>query len=312
MSSTSSNKVFVIIVTFNGIKWVDRCFSSLGKSTIPLQTLVIDNGSTDKTVEMIESQYPEVKIIRAENNLGFGKANNIGLESAYQHDAEYVFLLNQDAWIEPDTVNKLIQGHRLHPEYSIISPMHLNGNGDELEYGFSNFIAPNKCEGLYSDIYFNKVKEIYDAPFINAAAWLMTRECLEKIGGFSPSFFHYGEDDNYTDRLQFHGAKLGVLPAARICHDRERGRSPKFFENGEVYRRELIQRASNPNLQFSFSRELLSVLAHLAFAILCMNFQSISLEIRKCRLLNAIDKGSVIKNRDRSKQYTSTFLNLKK
>lgn len=296
-----NTEVFVIIVTFNGAKWVDLCFSSLRRSTIPLQTIVIDNGSTDDTLALIDAGYPEVHILRTGKNLGFGKANNLGMEMAYQHGAEYVFLLNQDAWIEPYAIDLLVAGHRKYSAYGVISPMHMNGAGDELEYGFSNFVAPNKCEGLYSDIYFGKVKDVYDVPFVNAAAWLVTRECLKNIGGFNPSFFHYGEDDNYTDRLRYHGIKVGVLPAARISHDRERGRSPKFFEGGETFRRELIQRSSDPNVQVSFGREWAAVLAHLVFALLRRDGTAIKLQAKKITLLAGIDKKAIDANRERSK-----------
>ena len=306
-----SAKVFVVIVTYNGSKWVDPCFSSLRRSTIPLQTIVIDNGSTDDTLALIESRFPEVQVVRTGKNLGFGKANNVGMELAYQQGADYVFLLNQDAWIEPDAVEKLVAAHRKYPAYGVISPMHMNGAGDALDYGFSNYIAPNKCRGLYSDIFFGTVKDIYDASFVNAAAWSMTRECLEKVGGFSPSFFHYGEDDNYTQRLQYHRLKLGVLPAARISHDREQRPASKFFEDGETFRRELIQRSSNPNQHVSFAREGIAVFAHLVFSLLRMDKAGVKLQLRKLKLFAAIDKKAVIANRERSKQASAAFLDLK-
>lgn len=307
-----SSRVAVVIVTYNGAKWVDRCFSSLRQSTIPLDTIVIDNGSTDDTLSRIETGYPEVRIVRTGQNLGFGKANNLGMEMAYQENAEFFFLLNQDAWIKPDALEKLVAGHKQYPAYGVLSPIHLNGAGDELEYGFSNFVAPNKCLGLYSDIYFRKIKDVYDAPFVNAAAWMLTRACLEKVGGFSPSFFHYGEDDNYTDRLKYHGVKLGVFPAAVICHDRERARSPQFFKAGETFRRELIQRSSNPNEQVSFAREWIVVSAHLVLALLRWDRDEIGLQSAKLKLLSGIDTKSIAANVKRSKQADGAFLNLQK
>jgi N-acetylglucosaminyl-diphospho-decaprenol L-rhamnosyltransferase len=306
-----SARVFVVIVTYNGAKWVEPCFSSLRKSAIPLETIVIDNGSTDDTLARIEAGYPEVQIVRTGKNLGFGKANNVGMELAYQQGADYVFLLNQDAWIEPDAVERLVAVHRSYPSYGVISPMHMNGAGDALDYGFSNYIAPNKCQGLYSDIFFGKAGDIYDLSFVNAAAWLMSRECLEKVGGFSPSFFHYGEDDNYTHRLQYHRLKLGVAPGARISHDREQRPASKFFEDGEVFRRELVQRSSNPNQAISFSREAVSLYAHLALALLRNDSAAVKLQMRKLKLLSAMDKKTIAANRERSMQGNAAFLDLR-
>lgn len=304
------SKVFVVIVTYNGMKWVDPCFSSLRNSTIPLKTVVVDNGSSDDTLAMIRARFPEVEIVTTGENLGFGKANNIGMEIAYQQGADYVFLLNQDAWIEPNAVEALVAAHRKYPEFGVISPMHMNGAGDALDYGFSNYITPNKCKGLYSDLFFGKLKDMYEAPFVNAAAWLMTRECLEKTGGFSPSFFHYGEDDNYTQRLQYHRLKLGVFPAARISHDREQRPASKFFEDAEVFRRELIQRSSNPVHAVSFAREWVTIAAHLVFSTLRLDSAGVKLQIRKLKLLAAMDKKSIIANRERSKQ-PAAFLDLR-
>jgi len=305
-----SAKVCVVIVTYNGARWVTPCFSSLRKSTMPLHTIVIDNGSQDDTLARIAAGYPEVEIVSTGKNHGFGKANNIGMERAYQRGADYVFLLNQDAWIAPDAVAKLVEAHGRHPDCGIISPMHLNGAGDGLDYGFSNYIAPHKCRGLYSDLFLGRVQELYDVGFVNAAAWLMTRECIERVGGFSPSFFHYGEDDNYTQRLQFHKLKLGVVPAARIYHDREQRPPSKFFESGETFRREVIARASNPNGDFSFTREWVSVFAHLGYGLARLSAADVKLQLSKMRLLHGIDKPAILANRERSKADRATFLDL--
>ena len=87
--------------------------------------------------------FEEAKKLAAEQNknIGFGKANNIGISLAMKKGADYVFLLNQDAWVEDKTLEKLINIHRKQPKFGIVSPMHLNGKGDELDYNFSKFIV---------------------------------------------------------------------------------------------------------------------------------------------------------------------------
>lgn len=305
-----SANVFVVIVTYNGSKWVTPCFSSLRKSTVPVHTIVIDNGSQDDTLARIGAEFPEVEVINTGKNLGFGKANNIGMELAYARGADYVFLLNQDAWIDPDAVERLVEAHRKYPAYGVISPMHLNGAGDGLDYNFSNYIGPNKCRHLYSDLYLGRLQDIYDVGFVNAAAWSMTRECLERVGGFSPSFFHYGEDANYTQRLQFHKLKLGVLPASRIYHDREQRPPSKFFENDETFRREVIARSSDPNTEFSFAREWVSLVAHLVYGLARLNMHDVKFQLRKMQLLSAMDKKAIIDNRERSKRASAAFMDL--
>jgi GT2 family glycosyltransferase len=88
---------------------------------------VVDNNSADDTVNFIKANYPEVTLLEQNKNLGFGKANNIGISLAMKNEADYVFLLNQDAWVQPDTIEKLVSAHQREPQFGILSPMHLNG-----------------------------------------------------------------------------------------------------------------------------------------------------------------------------------------
>jgi N-acetylglucosaminyl-diphospho-decaprenol L-rhamnosyltransferase len=123
--------IYSIVVTYNGSKWLDKCFGSLLNSTVSTKIIAIDNKSTDGTPDEIRLKFPSVEVIETGKNLGFGKANNIGLTRALNENADYVFLLNQDAWVEPDTIGKLISTQS--SEYAILSPVHLNGQGDALD-----------------------------------------------------------------------------------------------------------------------------------------------------------------------------------
>lgn len=103
--------------------------------------------------------------------MGFGKGNNIGIRKAYDAGADFVFLLNQDAWIESDTIEKLIEVANQNTEYAIISPMHLNGNGSSLDHNFSYYIATELSKTLFSDMFLNTYEnKIYSQKFVNAAA----------------------------------------------------------------------------------------------------------------------------------------------
>lgn len=220
--SSLPKKIFAVVVTYNPGKWLDKCFSSLAKSEISLRIIAIDNGSTDGSQDILRSKYPEVELMQSSSNLGFGKANNIGIKKAYEAGADFVFLLNQDAWIETNTIKTLVSIHSECPEFGICSPIHLNGSGSALDTGFSNYIIPSFCPGLFSDVFLKKGKSsIYETSFVNAAAWLVSRKCIEIVGGFNPIFFQYGEDDNYIHRLRYHGLKVGVLLNCFIYHDRE-------------------------------------------------------------------------------------------
>ena len=217
-------KVFVIIVTYNGKQWYDRCIGSLRRSEIPVQVVVVDNASSDDTIEYIHANYPEVHLIQSDLNLGFGQGNNKGIRYALENGVDYVFLLNQDAWIEPDTISKLIAVHKEYPQYGILSPMHLNADKTGIEKGLINYVADLKITdpGWINDMYFGCLKDVYNTNYVNAAAWLLPRKTLETVGGFDPIFYHYGEDDNYMQRVLFHGLKIGICPNVIVVHDTER------------------------------------------------------------------------------------------
>lgn len=211
------DKVFVIVVTYNGMEWYERCFSSFRASTISVTIVVIDNNSHDGTVDYIRRVFPEVVVIESPENIGFGKANNIGLRYALDHDADYVFLLNQDAWIDPDALEILVSIHKRHPEYGLLSPMHLNVDRTGLVMKF--FCRQPNNGKLIADLYLNQLSDVYNTKYIHAAAWLLPKQTLQTIGGFDPIFPHYAEDDDYLNRLRYHRMRIGVCPAARIVHD---------------------------------------------------------------------------------------------
>jgi N-acetylglucosaminyl-diphospho-decaprenol L-rhamnosyltransferase len=215
--------IYSVVVSYNGFKWIDTCLGSLLKSTIPIKVIVIDNGSSDGTPEWIHQNYPQVEIIEAHQNLGFGKANNEGIKNAYKAGAGHVFLLNQDAWVEADTIEKLAEAADRHPEYGIISPAHLNGDGSAFDYGFLNYLCRNRNPDYFSDLYLKskeKTAEIYELDFVNAAFWLLPRRTIEAVGGFNPFFFQYGEDRDYVNRCHYFDLKAGFVPSARAYHAR--------------------------------------------------------------------------------------------
>jgi GT2 family glycosyltransferase len=228
-------KIFTIIATYNGMQhnWIQKCFDSLLSSLIETKIIAIDNGSTDDSTEFIRKNYPQVDLINTNENLGFAKANNIGIKYALDQGADYVFLLNQDVWIESDTIKKLLEIFQSLPDAGIVSPIHLNGSKTNLDYGFVNYIANYNTPNFISDLYCNKLKDSYESQFVNAAAWLINRKCIESVGGFDTFiFYHYGEDDNYCQRVIYHGYKIYIATKTTICHDREE-RKGKWAEGHE-------------------------------------------------------------------------------
>jgi len=207
------------------MQWIDSCLKNCGNYPI----IVVDNASTDETVSFIETNYPNIILLKQTKNLGFGQANNLGIRYALDHEAEHVFLLNQDAYLIDDVLEQLVTFQKAHSEYGILSPLHITRDKTKLDENFSRFMLSEKTGQFYSDFVLgNTLPIVYDVPFVNAAAWLISRKCLETVGGFDPLFFHYGEDENYCQRVAYHNFKIGVLPKVFVIHDRDGRTTPKI------------------------------------------------------------------------------------
>ncbi len=288
-------KIFAIIVTHNGMRWYDRCFGSLRNSDMPIETIVIDNASTDESVSYIKNHFPEVCFIESKENLGFAKANNIGICKALDNGADYVFLLNQDAWVEKDTLSKLVQTFDENENVGIVSPIHLNGLYTELDSFFSYSVSNE----FISDLYMHKLKKTYQLDCISAAAWLVSAECVRKVGGFDTLLFqHYGEDNNYCQRVIYHGFKILLNTQCTICHDRQE----RCRENENTYRQQYFSqeykalkvRLGNINHVEDIDKQIRMYYLYMLKSILCLNINKLHRQKKEIQLLKQIKQSRQI------------------
>ncbi|TVQ65398.1 MAG: glycosyltransferase family 2 protein [Balneolaceae bacterium] len=259
------SNLFAVVVTFNGMEWISKCLDSLLGSEKEIGIIVVDNASTDGTAEWIRQNYPQIYLIDSKENRGFARANNLGIARALILGAEAVFLLNQDAFTEPETVGRLSDAMAKHPQFGILSPLHLNGDGTALDFGFENYLksdstaSNNSLERIRKGAVINLEAVSSDPPisidFVNAAAWLVSKACLRDAGGFCPLFFMYGEDLEYVRRANMAGYKIGVLPGAVIHHAREKKeiRSDTFSMKSEMaaFERAFLNTSLHPALSSS-------------------------------------------------------------
>lgn len=235
-------KIYAIIVTYNAMKWAERCFMSLRESITPVTPVVIDNGSTDDTISYIKEHFPEVHIIINSKNVGFGQANNQGIQYAYKQGATHFLLLNQDAWIYTETLSKLLS-IQIENNIDLLSPIHLSGDGTIMDKDFFYaFIEcdENKNKMVSSLLLDERPDYFFTEQTICAAAWFLPRSTIETIGGFDPIYFHYGEDNNYIQRLKYHQKKVAVCPNAFILHDRKQHGNMKMYNKQSILRDLLV------------------------------------------------------------------------
>jgi GT2 family glycosyltransferase len=310
-------KIVSIVVTYNGMKWIEECLSSLYESSLPIDIIVIDNNSSDQTVSCIKSKFPDVILFEQKENLGFGKANNIGMTYAIKQNADFVFLLNQDAFVNKNTIENLVRVAQNKPEYGVLSPIQLDYSGKLLETYFFRFMADDNSRSFYSDFVLdNKLKDIYDINFIQAAAWLLPIDVIKKIGGFDPLFYHYGEDNNYCQRVLYHDMKIGVVPDSFIRHDSHKPKiekvelfSEKYFDR---YKKEIALKFADINVEFSMknvSNETKKNHKIILYNILKFDFIKVRGFLKQLHILNKMVRLIEI-SRNKNIHKNSNYLNL--
>jgi len=210
--------VAVIIVNFNGGKLIELCLKALAAQTDQnFQTVVVDNASTDGSAEAILANFPDVKLVRAPSNLGFAAGNNLGFKHA--GDAQWIALLNPDAYAAPDWLERMLLaanegnfdffGCRMRLANT---PDYLDGTGDMYH---ASGVAWRRDHGRLAIESTGVADEIF-APC--AAAALYRREDLEAVGGFDESYFCYFEDVDLAFRLRLLGKRCAYVPDAVVDH----------------------------------------------------------------------------------------------
>lgn len=258
--------LFAVVVTWNGEGCITKCLRSLLDASIPIQIVVVDNASSDQTVEIVQATCPDAIIFRLTQNLGFGKANNIGIKYAYDQGAEHILLINQDAYVDASTPKALVGLQKANPKSAVLSPLHLDATGHHLDRLFSHHIAEaSGIRELLSDALLRgETADIYNIDFINAAIWLLSRECITRVGLFNPAFDHYREDNEYTDRVRYHGFSVSLAPACHAYHERAQDLQPE----GLTVERYLSM--VNATVQYRISRNRPGVWFNIASALSCI------------------------------------------
>lgn len=308
------DKLYIVIVTYNGMQWIDQCLESLYQSSIDSKVVIVDNNSKDNTVDHVNKHFPDVTILQQNENLGFGKANNLGISHALKNNADFVFLLNQDAFVEKKSLEKLIELSKGNAQYGVLSPFHLTWEGNSLEYYFSKFILKNLK--IYSDyVLRNDIESLYEIPFINAAAWLIPSKIFKTVGGFDPIFYHYGEDNNFCQRVHFHNYKIGVVPEATIYHDSKKRKLQEKFLFSEVYFSNEIKQYQikfadiNRNVsEKDFRRELSYIKKLIVLNAIRLDLSAVRGYIEKFKILKK-NINLIMQSRGQNKLENSHYLN---
>jgi GT2 family glycosyltransferase len=210
------NEVAVVVPNFNGALFIGQCLDALlAGDRVPDDIVVVDNGSTDGSAAMVCAEYPEVRVVRLDDNLGFAGGANHGVRAT---TAPLVAVLNSDAIVEPSWLRELLDAPR---------PAHVWAWGSVLVSADTGRIesAGDLCShlGLASKHLRDRpLDELPSQPFEvfapPGASPLMRRDVFDELGGYPDSFFLYYEDVDLSFRANLRGYRALLVPSARVTH----------------------------------------------------------------------------------------------
>lgn len=217
-------QISVIIVNYNGRDLLAQALESLWRTSghLALDVWVVDNGSSDHSVELLSEEYPKVHWIRNSENLGFARANNQALVHAV---GEYILLLNNDTIVHPAALETLLRIMNSHPELAACGPQLLNHDGTvqlsciyfpSLSRLFLNYIRVRAGHGAKY-----VVESAEDVSYVDAASGaclLIRRTALEQVGLLDEGYFMYAEETDWCFRAKQMNWQIGYVPSAKVVH----------------------------------------------------------------------------------------------
>lgn len=202
------NLVSIILVNWNGEKWLKRCLDSLAKQTYKnTEIIFVDNASSDNSVAYIKKHFPKIKIVQNNKNLGFPTANNIGVQNS---SGEYLLMINVDTWVKKDFIANLYHYYKAN-DYTIIAPQERYYDGKS-EVNKTPTIDPTG-----SPAYFFEPNRS-DKLLFMSTGYFCTKENYKKTLGFDSDYFAYYEDVDWFWRMSLLKQKYGFAKKVYIYH----------------------------------------------------------------------------------------------
>ena len=227
--------VSAVVVTLDARPWIERCLDSVRSH----ETIVVDVGSTDGTLELVRGRFPDAQLVEIENR-GLAAGWNEGIRRA---SGRYVLILNADAWMLDDAIEKLAAFVDAHPEAAVVAPRLLNLDGTlqrsvrgfptlwrlATEYLFLRKLAPRSSalNAFYAGGFEHDT--VREAEFVMGAVMLVRREAIDAVGPLDEDFFLFSEETDWHYRFERAGWKVFFTPDAEAVHVGGASHGGRFF-----------------------------------------------------------------------------------
>ena len=199
----------IIIVTYNSSHLIKFCLQNINIDQY--KVILVDNASSDNTLEIISSNFPQIQIIKNNKNIGYGRANNIALK---QVKTDFSLLLNVDAVIDQKNIDNIINLMQQNQQIAIAGPMVYSGQLQD-----NKIINQTKCtKNRYHNQKCLEDKNFYFSGFVTGAAMFLNMKIMSKIGFFDEGFFLYCEDNELCKRSLQKKYKVVVIKNSKFCH----------------------------------------------------------------------------------------------
>jgi N-acetylglucosaminyl-diphospho-decaprenol L-rhamnosyltransferase len=221
-------RVTAVVVSYNSREDLRRCLASLrAHSGIPCQVVVVDNASTDGSADLVAKEFPEARVIRNRENLGFSRANNKGLREAA---GAYALILNSDAELTPGALPALVARLDARPRLGAAGPRTLSPDGT-VQVSFGPALTPlaewrqrhlvrgvKRRDPAALEEAAARAGVEHEPDWVSGSCLLARKDALDAVGGFDESFFLYEEDVDLCLRLRRAGWGVLFTPAAEVVH----------------------------------------------------------------------------------------------
>jgi GT2 family glycosyltransferase len=212
-----TSSVYVVILTWNHIEDTIECLDSVLSTTYTeTKIIVVDNASIDNTVETITAKYPSVILLQNQENLGYAEGNNVGIRYALKQNADFLFVLNNDTVIGPDTISLLVNDLLENQNAIAVSPKSYFYDCPEKVYFAGGYITETgETKHLTNGPY---ISQSYQTEWLNGCALLIRSAYIKDVGYFDPDYFLLFEDTDWSLRARRCGYELRVVPGCKIFH----------------------------------------------------------------------------------------------